>query len=248
MLLEHVGPGADQALLQIAVFLEHLAREDDGDRLGDVVGEERVGRLEMHAQGVPVGRLDRLDLLEREALHALFGIGLEAVLHVGGDEFASVERRHVLPLHALPQLERPDPRVGVALPALGEVPLEGEVGHSGGLVRERIAYEAIAGERRELEQPDRLGEARVDHRGIPGRCPREAPASPGRLRARRDPVGVRRRRLRERMSPACADGQGGRAGAGPSGTSEKVTSRHMGVCGLARVGGGHRSSPSLSET
>jgi len=215
---------------------------------GDVVGEQRVGRLEVDAQRVPVGRLDRLDLLEREGLHALLGIGLEAVLHVGGDELATVERRQILPLHALPQLERPDAGVGVALPALGEIALEAEVRRAGGLVGERIANEAVAGERRELEQPYRLREAWIDHRGIPGRCPREGPAPLRRLRARRDPVGIRRRRLRGRESPAGAHDQCGHPGAGPSGTPEKVTSRHHRVSSLAGVNGGHRSSPSLSET
>jgi hypothetical protein len=45
VLLQHERPGADQALLEVAVLLQHLAREDDGDRLRQVLGEEDVGRV-----------------------------------------------------------------------------------------------------------------------------------------------------------------------------------------------------------
>src|ERR1700682_4823815 len=82
VLLQEVGTGADHALLQVAVLFEHLAGEDHRDGLRQVVREQHVGRLEMDAQGVPVGRLHPLDLAERERLHALLGIGLEAVLDV----------------------------------------------------------------------------------------------------------------------------------------------------------------------
>ena len=102
VLLERVRPGADEPLLEVAVLLEDFAREEDRHRLGDVLREQRVGSLEVHPRRVLVGRLDALDLLEREGLHAFLGVLLEAILHVGGHELAPVHRREVLPLDALP--------------------------------------------------------------------------------------------------------------------------------------------------
>ncbi len=111
-----------------------------------------------------------------------------------------------------------------------------------------MAQEAITGKPGELEQPDGLGQPRIDHRGVPGRGPREDPASLGRLGAGGDPVGVRRRRLSGRPAPARADGQRGHPGAGPSRALEKLTSRHIAPeRGLVRIGGGHSGSPSCPD-
>src|SRR4030095_6402921 len=100
----------------------------------------------MEAHGVLVRRLDSLDLLEVERLHTFLGIRLETVLDVGGGELAPIERRHVLPLHALPQLEGPDAIVGTRRPRLCEVALEPHVDGAARLVGKYIADEAVAGE------------------------------------------------------------------------------------------------------
>ena len=243
VLLEDVGPGADQALLEVAVLLEDLAREDHGHRFGDVLREQRVGRLEVDAQRVRVRRLHGLDFLERERLHALLRVGLEAVLDVGGDELAPLERRHVLPLDAPAQLERPHALVGTPLPGLGEVSLEAQVVVASRLVGERIAQEAIAGEAGELEEPDGLGQPRVDHRGIPGRGPGQHPAALRRLGARRDPVGVLAR-LSRGSPPTGSDGEGGGAEATPSDLFEELASVDVEIADdRARAIEGHRSPP-----
>ena len=98
VLLQDVGPGADHALLEVAVLFQHLAREHDGDGLGQVVREQHVRRLQMHAHRVLVRRLDALHLLEREGLDTFLRIGLEAVLDVRRHQLAPVERRHIVPL------------------------------------------------------------------------------------------------------------------------------------------------------
>ena len=101
VLLQDEGPRADHALLEIAVFFQHLTREDDGHGLRHVLREHGIRRLEMHANGVPVGDRHALDFLERERLHPLLRIGLVAVLDVVGDKLPPVERGHVVPSHAL---------------------------------------------------------------------------------------------------------------------------------------------------
>src|SRR5215468_9325685 len=128
-----------------------------------------------------VRRLHALDLLERERLYALLRVGLEAVLDVGGDQLAPVERRHVLPLDPAAQLEGPHALVGAPLPRLGEVSLEREIAVPARLVGEHVAQETIAGQPGELEQADRLREPRVDHRRIPGRGPGEHESLAGSL-------------------------------------------------------------------
>ena len=183
MLLEDVGSSADQALLEIAVRFQHLAREDERDGLGHVVGEERVGRLEMDAERVRVGRLHALDFLEREGLHALLRVGLEAVLDVGRGELAPVERRHVVPLHAWPELERPHAIRRIALPGFGEVTLQAEVAGVAGLIRIHVADQTVADESRELVEPDGLREPRIDQRRVPRRGARDRTAGLRRLRA-----------------------------------------------------------------
>jgi hypothetical protein len=92
VLLQDEGAGADQPLLEIAVLLQHLAGEDHGDRLGHVVREQDVGRLEVDAQRVLVRRVHPLDLGEGERLHTFLGVGLEAGLDVGRHQLAPVER------------------------------------------------------------------------------------------------------------------------------------------------------------
>src|SRR5207302_10049487 len=98
-------------------------------------------------------------------------VGFETVLDVGGDEVPAVERRHVLPPDALAQLERPDAVIGARRPGLRQITLEREVAGAGGLVGERMANETVTGKSGELEEPDRLREARIDHRRIPRRGP-----------------------------------------------------------------------------
>ncbi len=234
VLLQDEGTRADQSLLEVTVLLQDLAREDQRDGLGDVLREQGIRRPEVDAQGMGVGRLHALDFLERERLYAFFRVGLEAVLDVAGDQLAPIEGRHVLPLDATAQLERPHALVGAPLPGLGEVAFEAEVGVAGRLVGERIAQETIAGQPRELEQPDRLREPRVDHRGVPGRGPSEHPASLGRLGARRDPVSIRRGG--RGSLPIGPDSQRGHPGAGRGCALEEITSS-----------GGHRGSPSCPD-
>ena len=104
VLLDDVGPGPDHPLLEVAVLLEDLAREDDGHRLRQVLREHRVGRLEMDAHRVLVGRLHALDFLEGEGLHAFLRVLLVAVLDVRGHELAAVEGAtfcHFTPLRSL---------------------------------------------------------------------------------------------------------------------------------------------------
>ncbi len=78
VLLHDVRPGPDQALLEVAVLFQNFLREDEGDWLGDIVGEEGVRRLEVHPDGVLVGCLRRLNFLEGERLHALFRVLLRS--------------------------------------------------------------------------------------------------------------------------------------------------------------------------
>src|SRR2546425_6253766 len=181
VLLQEVGSGADQALLEIAVLFEDLTREDHRDGLGEVLREQHIGRLQVHAQGVLVGRLHPLDLAEREGLHAFLRVGLEAVLDVRRHQLAPVQRRHVVPLDPLAQLERPHPVVGARLPQLREVSLEREVVGATRLVGERVADETVAGEGGKLEEPDRLRQPWIEHRRVPGRGPRQEPPPPGRV-------------------------------------------------------------------
>src|SRR4030095_3723699 len=106
-------------------------------------------------------------------LHTFLGIRLETVLDVGGGELAPIERRHVLPLHALPQLEGPDAIVGTRRPRLCEVALEPHVDGAARLVGKYIADEAVAGEAGELVEPNRTGDPRLEHRrGRHGSAPR----------------------------------------------------------------------------
>src|SRR5206468_9030523 len=97
----------------------------------------------------------------------------------------------------------------------------------------------------ELEQPDGLGEPRVDHRRIPGRGSGEDPASLRRLGARRNPVRIYRGG--RGWFPVGTDGQRGHPGGSPAGALEEITSCHVAASGLARVGGGHRGSPPCPE-
>src|SRR2546422_11592514 len=89
-----------------------------------------------------VRRLHPFDFLERERLHAFLRVPLEAVLDVGGGELAAVERRQVLPLHALAQLERPHAVIGARRPRLGPIALEAHVARAARLVGERVPHEA----------------------------------------------------------------------------------------------------------
>jgi len=116
VLLQDEGPRAYQPLLEVTVLLQDLAREDQRDRLGDVLREQRIGRPEVDAQGVGVGRLHALDFLERERLDTFLRVGLEAVFDVGRDQLAPIERRHLLPFDTSTQLERPHALVGAPLP------------------------------------------------------------------------------------------------------------------------------------
>src|SRR5439155_7708926 len=145
-----------------AVLLENLAGKNHGDRLGDAVRGEHFGRREMHAQRVLVRRLHALDLAEVERLHAFLGVLLEAVLDVRRDELSSVERRDVLPLDALTELEGPDARVGTRLPGLREIRLQRKIAGSAHLLGEGVADQAARDEAGELEETDRLRQSRID--------------------------------------------------------------------------------------
>src|SRR6267378_4548308 len=105
----------------------------------------------MDAERVLVRRLHPLDLLEVDRLDTLLRVLLVAVLDVRRDELASVERRHVLPLDALPDLEGPHAVGRVALPRLGKIALEAQVGGTGRFVGKRVADEPVAREPYELE-------------------------------------------------------------------------------------------------
>ena len=116
---------------------------------GVVLGElERAGTrralVERRAEHEVLGRDDRLrvvraDLLrelaigaeecdlDREVVDRLRGAGGDGRLQVaagqavhGGDDVGRGERRAVVPLHALAQVERPHAAIGVGLPRLGE--------------------------------------------------------------------------------------------------------------------------------
>jgi hypothetical protein len=131
----------------------------------------------MDAHRVLVGRLHPLDLLERERLHPFLRVLLEAVLDVRGDELAAVERRHVVPLDALAQLEGPHALVGGARPGFREVALEREVGGIRRLVGEREADEPAADEGRDLEEADGIREAGIEDGRVPGGGPGEGAAA-----------------------------------------------------------------------
>jgi hypothetical protein len=127
-----------------------------------------------------------------------------------------------VPLDTLAQLERPHPEIGARLPRFGEVALESQVTDAARLIGEHIADETAAGEGGELEEPDRLRQSRVQHRRVPRGGSREGPAPLGRFRTHRDPVWIRRRRLREGLHPAARHGEHRHAGGAPPRTSEKL--------------------------
>ena len=116
VLLEDEGTGAHDPLLQVAILFENFTREYDRHGLREVLREHRVRHLEVHAHRVLVGGLDPLDLLKGEGLHPFLGVCLEAELDVLRHELPPVQRRHVVPLDALAELEGPDAEVGAALP------------------------------------------------------------------------------------------------------------------------------------
>ena len=221
MLLQDEGPRADHALLEIAVFFQHLTREDDGHGLRHVLREHGIRRLEMHANGVPVGDRHALDFLERERLHPLLRIGLVAVLDVVGDKLPPVERRHVVPSHALAQPEGPRPGIRAPLPCLREVALEREVGVVPGFVGERIAEQAVVGERRDLEETHRVRQAWIEHGRIPRRGARHAAAALGRFIAGGKPRGIGRGRMGQGARATDPD-EPGAGDTGPPGLFEKI--------------------------
>src|SRR5262245_62115189 len=143
-----------------------------------------------------VRRLHTLDFLEREGLHTLLRVLLEAVLHVGRRQLAPLDGRDVLPPDATAEGECPDALVRAALPRFGEVTFQRQIAVAGRLVGERVAQEAVRRETRELEQSNRLRESRIDDRRIPRRRARDRPASLGCLRTRGNPIRIRRRRAR----------------------------------------------------
>ena len=247
VLLEDVGPGADQALLEVAVLLQDLAGEDHRDGLGEVLREQHVGRVEVHPQRVLVGCLHPLDLSKVERLHPLLRVGLEAVLDVRRHQLAAVQRRDVLPFDALAQLERPSPIVGARLPRLREIAPQTQVVGAARLVGEDVADEAVAGQAGELEEPDRLRQPRVEHRRVPGRGPRHDPAALRRLGAHRDPVGIRGRGL-GRRSP-CSPGsceEDSRTYASPTGVLEEFAAVYLARSSFpVGVVAGHCRSPSF---
>src|SRR5207245_9014141 len=241
VLLEDVGPGADQPLLEIAVLLQDLARENDGDEFGHVLRKEGVGRLQMDTQRVLLGCLHPLDFLERERLHPLLRVGLEAILDVRRGELAPVERRDVLPFDALPELERPHPVRRVALPRLREVAPEGHVARTAGFVGEPVTDETVAREPDELVEADRLRQPRIDHRRIPGRGAGENSAPFRRLGAGRNPVGIGRPRLGPGAATGDTRGQRGSSGTGYPGALEELPSGHAPTSRATRTGCRHRS-------
>ena len=200
----------------------------------------------MDAHRVLVGRLHPLDLLERERLHAFLGVLLEAVLDVRGDELAAVERRHVVPLDALAQLEGPHALVGAARPGFREVALEREVGGIRRLVGEREADEAAADEGRDLEEADGIRQPRIEDGRVPGGGPGEGAAALRRLGARRDPVGIGRRGLSRCPPRPGALADRGRRGGSQSHALQEVAAIALGGGGAAAgVVGEHPRSPFL---
>src|SRR5262249_56004021 len=99
----------------------------------------------------------------------VLGVLVVGVVDVGCRQLAPVQRWHVVPLHALSNLESPHAGVGARLPRLGEIGPERDVVGVVRLLGEGISDQAVAGETHELEQPDRLREPRIDHGRIPGR-------------------------------------------------------------------------------
>src|SRR5262249_23675929 len=143
-----------------------------------------------------VRRLHTLDFLEREGLHTLHRVLLEAVLDVGGRQLAPLDGRDVLPPDATAEGEGPDALVRAALPRFGEGTFQRQIAVAGRLGGGGGAQEGVRREPRELEQSDRLRESRIDARRIPRRRARDRPASLGCLRARGNPIRIRRRRAR----------------------------------------------------
>ena len=125
--IEHPGPGADHRLdlLEVAELLHALLGDDPGRRRGEQVDEPGVRLLERELDRVLVDRLDLVDVLE----HRLVGVAgdgeepLVGVLDVVGRQLAAVDRRLVVPAHALLQLEDVG-RVVRLGPRLGEVGLD----------------------------------------------------------------------------------------------------------------------------
>src|SRR5262249_39656159 len=163
-----------------------------------------------------------------------------------GDELAPVQRRDVVPLDSLPQLESPRPVVGARLPGLREVALEREIVGTRRLFRKRIPDEPARGEADELEGPDLLVQAGTDHRRIPWRGTIQTPAALGRLGARGNPIGVGRRRLSRRAPTAHAPDQRRHARAGPAGALDEITPGHAPASHVARSHGTQRLTPHLS--
>ena len=131
--------------------------------------------------------------------------------------------------------------LGIRLPRLGEIAHEREVIGAGRLVGETVAQEPVVDEAGELKRPHRLGQARVDHRWVPGRGPRHGPAPLGGLGARGDPVGIGRRGLGGDGSPSRARHEGGGAEAASHTLQESTAIDRRVVRRSAMVGTGHLS-------
>ncbi len=153
--LQHPGTGAHHALrlLEVPELLHALPGDDPGAGGREPVDEPRVRLAQGELHGVLVGGLHPVHHPEHRAV----GIALDGeeplvgVLHVLRGELAAVDRRLVVPPHALPELEDVE-GVALALPRLREVGLH------------RLGARHHRGARLHLDQPA-VGEGEGNHGG-----------------------------------------------------------------------------------
>ncbi len=125
--LQHERPGADERALPLRRVVA-LGQDDHVVVVGrGQVREITVRRREVELHRVLAGLLDpvrRQHAAERrQCVRRALGVGLQLV---GVDDVVGRERLPVVELDALPDLERPDVRGGVGLPAGRELGLQGE--------------------------------------------------------------------------------------------------------------------------
>jgi len=113
VLLHDERPGCRSSLLEVAVSSEHFLREEDRHRLGEFCGNSVLGVLRW-IRKVCLSGVSSLDFLERESTARLPGVGLVAVLDVGGGQLAPVEGGRFCHFTPLRSYEGPHALSGLA--------------------------------------------------------------------------------------------------------------------------------------
>ena len=178
---ERAGAHGRLGPLEIPVLVHHLPGDDPGPgRVGQHVEEPDEGLLEPEPHGVAVHDVDPVDGVEHEPERVGL-LGQEAVegeLDVLGDQLTPVERRPVLPAHALAQVKDHGGVVRL-FPALGQVGLDGE-GPRGDPGADLVADELVVDEAQRVVGLQVQGLVGVEVRRIVAADAENAPA-PGLL-------------------------------------------------------------------